>query len=277
MKVIKNINNNVSLCLTDSGIEVIALGKGLGFKKPPYELELCQVERTFYDVDETYINMIKEIPEKVLDISIRVIDYARGLINAPINSNVVFTLADHINFAIVRSKKNMAIKLPILYDVKCLMETEVKVGFKALEFIKAELKIYLPEEEAASIALHIANAECTEENQVKEKNDEKIIENVTKIIEDYFEISIDRSNFTYSRFTMHMRYLIRRGKENKLLQGDNGALLNSLSASLGEIEKCVHEIIQYLNRILNCKITTEERTYLIIYINRLCIREEDHV
>ena len=43
MKVIKNINNNVSICVDDNNREVIAFGKGIGFKKPPYELELSQI------------------------------------------------------------------------------------------------------------------------------------------------------------------------------------------------------------------------------------------
>lgn len=33
MKVIKKINNNVAICLDSSNNELIALGKGIGFKK----------------------------------------------------------------------------------------------------------------------------------------------------------------------------------------------------------------------------------------------------
>ena len=274
MRVIKNINNNVSLCLTDSGVEVIAFGKGLGFKRPPYEIELSQIDRTFYDVDQMYIQMINEIPEQILDISIRVMDYARTLIDSPISSNVVFTLADHIHFAIERHRKHMEIKLPILYDVKSLMQKEVMIGYRALELIRRELKVRLPEEEAACIALHIANAEGAVKTD-REENDEAIIGRVVEIIEDFFDISIDRSGFTYSRFAMHMRYLIRRGRSNTLLQGEDMALLETLSESLEEVEKCVQQIVEYLNRVLDCRLTPEEKMYLIIYTNRICMREEE--
>ena len=37
MKVIKNINNNISLCLDSRNNEVVAFGKGIGIPKPPYE------------------------------------------------------------------------------------------------------------------------------------------------------------------------------------------------------------------------------------------------
>lgn len=43
MRVIKNINNNVSICVDDNNREVIAFGKGIGFKKPPYELTLSEM------------------------------------------------------------------------------------------------------------------------------------------------------------------------------------------------------------------------------------------
>ena len=66
MKVIKNINNNVSLCLDSNNIEVVAFGKGIGFTKPPYEVDLNQVQRTYYDIDPMYINMISDIPEEIL-------------------------------------------------------------------------------------------------------------------------------------------------------------------------------------------------------------------
>ena len=44
MKVVRNINNNVAVCLDDQGHELIAIGKGIGFKKAPYEISLDQID-----------------------------------------------------------------------------------------------------------------------------------------------------------------------------------------------------------------------------------------
>lgn len=41
MRVVKNINNNISLCLDSHNNEVIAFGKGIGFMKPPYTSSVC--------------------------------------------------------------------------------------------------------------------------------------------------------------------------------------------------------------------------------------------
>ena len=43
MKVIKNINNNISLCLDSRNNEVVAFGKGIGFTKPPYDVPLSKI------------------------------------------------------------------------------------------------------------------------------------------------------------------------------------------------------------------------------------------
>ena len=50
MRVIRNINNNVALCLDGNGNEVVAFGKGIGFKKPPYDIELNQIQRTYWEL-----------------------------------------------------------------------------------------------------------------------------------------------------------------------------------------------------------------------------------
>ena len=47
MKVIKNINNNILLCLDSRNNEVVAFGKGIGFTKPPYDVPLSKIDRTF--------------------------------------------------------------------------------------------------------------------------------------------------------------------------------------------------------------------------------------
>ena len=274
MKIIKNINNNVSICITSSGIEVIAFGKGIGFKKPPYEIELSRIERTFYDVDEMYIPMINDIPEHILDISAQIVDYAKNILDCPISANMVFILADHINFAIKRARDNIQVQLPILYDIEHLFEKEMKIGKHALHLIYKKSKVYLPKEEAACIALHFINKDGVKGNHPAKRQDEQLIEEITKIIEKFFDTSIDREEFNYSRFAMHIRYLIRRGENNELIKNENPDLYESLSQSLPEIRNCIIQISEYLKKALGYELTDEEHMYLMLHTNRLCGRED---
>lgn len=250
VRVIKNINNNVSLCLDNDRNEVVAFGKGIGFKKPPYELDISQIDRTFYHVDQTYTRMINDIPEQILDISARVIDYARTKLENPLSSNIVFTLADHLSFALRRYRENMNLKLPIVYDVQYLFRVEMQIGWKALALVEREMKVRLPQEEAAYVALHIINAETNKRGK-KTKPDEEIISEITEIIERDLSIRVDKDGFNYSRFVTHMHYLLCRGKNKEFVESENRILYEQMKETFPEIYQCARKICRPLSGSLS--------------------------
>lgn len=274
MQIIKNINNNFAIAIDGAGNRLIVSGKGIGFGSVPRTLDdITRINRSYYDVDEAYISMINEIPEEIIDISNRIIDKARMVIDNPISSNIVFTLADHINFSIQRYKKHMNIKLPIVYDIQHLFENEMRIGEYGLKLIHKELNIYLPKEEAAYIALHIINAEEQDRNK-KVNQDEEIIDKITDIIEKEYDIKINKDNFNYSRFVSHMHYLLKRGKTKHLIYSDNNTIYDKLKNDYQKTYDCVKKVSEYLNRILKIELTDEEKLYLMLHINRLCTRED---
>lgn len=270
MKVIRRINNNVILCLDDENNEVIARGKGIGFRDIPGPISLSEIERTYYNIDKSYYDMIREIPDEILDISTRIVDYARENINKLEDSNIIFTLADHINFSVRRYKENIPLKLPIVYDVQYLLKEEYKVGLYGLELIKKEMGIYLPKDEAAYIALHIH--EVISNHMNSSLNEEEIIEKVTDIIEEDMEIKVDKDGFNYSRFVSHMYYLLRRKANNGNDLG-NKTIYEKMIEEYPEIHEASEEIAAYLNEKIKIMLNDEEKLYLMLHINRLCSRE----
>ena len=167
MKVIKKINNNVAVCLDNDGHELIAFGKGTGFPKTPYELtDLSKIWRTYYGINPSYLGLLNDIPEEVFELSIKIVDFAKMKIENQINSNIVFTLADHINFAIERFKKNLDIRMPFVYDIQHLYESEMQIGLFAIKLINKSMNVYLTKDEAVSIALHFINAENMQRNAI---------------------------------------------------------------------------------------------------------------
>lgn len=274
MKVIKNINNNVSLCLDEDQNEVVVFGRGVGFTKPPYEIDKSKIQRIYYNIQPEYIQVISAIPNQVIEISTQIIDYARSKMNITFSDSIVFTLADHINFAIKRNKENLNVQLPIIQDIEYFYKNEMEIGREALLMLNDELEVCLPEEEAAFIALHIINAEQTNLSNNEVNLDKEIIHNITKMIEVYFRFEIDKKGFNYSRFVSHMRYLIQRKKENKLFINENGKLYETLCLNYPETKKCVEWIWKYLKQTIECELTEEEIIYLMIHINRLCSRED---
>ena len=268
MKVIKKINNNFAVCLDSSNNELIAYGKGIGFPKTPYELDdLSIIDRSFYGINSIYFNLINEIPEEIFKISSEIVDFARMTIENELNQNIVFTLADHINFAIKRYNEGMNLKMSLGYEVKHLYEAEMNIGNEAIKIIKKRLSVCLPSDEAVSIALHFINAEKTQQMIVNQIEDSVIIKDIIDIIENYFSITINQDG-------SHMQYLLKRRKENKCFSSDNHELYNIMKVEFKEVYLCTMSIKNYLFNNLDWKISEEELVYIMLHINRLCVRED---
>lgn len=273
MKAIKKINNNVALCVDSKGKEVVAFGKGIGFLKMPYEVELNRIERTFYNLNHQYISMLNEISYESLQIADKVINYAVDKLLCELNGNLLFSLADHIDFAIERQQKNMKVGLPILNDIERLYEMEMEIGHYALKLVREELGIELPEEEAALIAINIINSEYNSQRHNIVTND-KAIQMITEMIEEDFHISINRKSFSYSRFVMHMYYLFKRESENTPINTNNRELFHSVIATYPVTWKCIRRINAYFEASRNWRLPDEECLYLMLHVNRLVEKEE---
>ena len=227
MRVVKNIHNNISLCLDSKGNEVVAFGKGIGFKKPPYEIPISRIERTFYNVNPIFINTLSQIPEDIIQVSTKIIDYANKKLSGVYNENLIFTLADHILFSIKRKKENIVINLPFSQEVRYIYPKEIKIGEYAVKLIKQDLGVELPQQEAAVITLHIVEYGL-QGVQNSYKDGQSIIDRCTEIVEKYMNIKVDRQGFSYSRFVSHMYYLLDRLSNNQSVSSQNKKMFDKL-------------------------------------------------
>ncbi|MBR4163360.1 MAG: PRD domain-containing protein [Solobacterium sp.] len=272
MKVIKNINNNVAVCLDSKGMEVVAFGKGIGFKKAPYDIELSRIQKTFYNVDTAFISMLNDIPVDIINISDDIIGYARDKLNTPLSSNIVFTLADHIYFTLERYEKNIKIRLPIVNDIQHLFEKEMDIGRYGIKKILKEKGIYLPQDEAAYIALHIINSQERDRN-TEDLHNERMIDAITRIIEDEYGIKVNKEDFNYSRFVSHIHYLLKRGKKQELMKSDNDKIYQDLVREYPKTKETAETISRYIEKNIQVRLNDEAQLYLMLHINRLCTRE----
>ena len=97
MIVVKNINNNVALCLDSKGQEVVVFGKGVGFLKPPSEVPLSKIQRTFYDLNRNFLPLLDDIPLDVIDFTSRQVAQIRGKLPYETNANLIMTLVCRID------------------------------------------------------------------------------------------------------------------------------------------------------------------------------------
>lgn len=270
MKIIKQINNNAALALDGSGNEIVVLGRGVGFPKMPYELtDLSRVEKTFYDVNPQYLGMLADLPQPVMLASADIAELAEIELDCELNPNLPFTLADHLNFAIERIKRGIDLTTPLAYDVKHLYPRESELGMRALEILARHAGIRLPDSEAVNVALHLINAEAETGDMHSMMMTLKIISEVDAIVEAKLKIRLDKESFHYSRFTMHLRYLIQRLAAGNQVEERTSGMLRQLAREYPEIYLCARAVAEYFKNTWGWQCNDEELLYLMLHINRV--------
>lgn len=273
MKIIKKINTSAALAIDSSGHEVMVLGKGVGFPKVPYELkDLSIIERTFYDIDPKYIGMIAELPKNVLLVSGEIAEQAEINLNCELNPNLPVTLADHISFALERIKAGIDVTAPIAYDICHLYPKEYELGKKALRIVEEKIGTTLPEHEAISIALHLINSEIENGDLHDFITAMNVVEEINHIVEDRFEIAIDKQGYNYSRFVTHIRYLIQRLKSDVQEKNQVNSMRQTMMREYPEIYYCALKVTEYLDLKWGWKCNDDEVVYLMLHIHRLINR-----
>ncbi|HRM89714.1 MAG TPA: PRD domain-containing protein [Thomasclavelia ramosa] len=272
MKLIKKLNNNYALALDTNGENIIVEGKGIGFIRMPCELEdLSIISRAYYDTKTQDIELVKNIPEEVLSICERVVDFVSTKIGDKLNPNLTFILADHIEFCIERYENNIEVKMPIYYDIEYLYPAESAAADFALKLILEDMNVLLPESEKTGIALNIINSELKLVDE-SETNHE-FVELCISIVEKVLEIEIEKTSFNYVRFVTHLEYLSKRIYDKKNIDTENTQLYEWVSNNYPEIKKCVDVICQVLKK-KKIYMNREEKLYLMLHINRVCSRED---
>ena len=259
MWITKKINTSAVLALDSNGHEIIVLGKGIGFPTIPYELtDLSKIDRTFYDIDSKYLDMIAELPQPILMASASIVELAEIDLNCQLNSNLPLTLADHLSFAHQRLKNGIELTTPIAYDIRHLYPKEYQIGIQALEILKQQAGITLPEHESVSIAMHLINAEVECSNIHNLMVTLRILTEVEKIIEKCLSIQLDKESYQYSRFNMHLRYLIQRLYSDTQSKERGASMLQLLAQEYPDIYECTLKIQDYFKGTWNWICNDEE-------------------
>lgn len=276
MVVVKNINNNVSLCLDGNGKEVIVFGKGVGFIRPPAEVPLNKIERTFYNVSSQYLSILNDVPQEILDFTARQMLLEQDKLPYGTTANLTFILADHLAFALERAKKGVYIPMPSIYEMETNWPLEMEVGRAFVSAMEREFNVKLPYGEAQAVAMHFINARSTHatESAVNiETRYEEILEHTTRIIEEEMALTVRRDTFNYARFATHVQYLLRRIFEDKSIDSENIQMYQSIREEYEAASQCVDKIAAYLKESWKAELTEEEKLYLIMHVNRVCAKE----
>ena len=273
MRIKKVLNNNAVIAAAEGSEEIVVTGLGLAFKKKEGDLlDQTKIERVFRvenkEISRKLQDLIKEIPVEYVGITEEIIHASKDILKKKLNENIYLTLTDHICFAVDRLQKGYDVKNPLLWEIKRFYADEYRVGLEALKIIKHRLNQELPQDEAASIAMHLVNAELDEEmpNTVKLI---KILQDELNIIKYHYSIELKEDSLSYQRLITHLKFFAQR-----ILNGEKDAnrddkLFELVAAQYPSAYECAMKIKKYVFEKYHFEVMKSELTYLIVHIERV--------
>ncbi|EOS61711.1 hypothetical protein C815_00491 [Firmicutes bacterium M10-2] len=276
MKIIKKINNNVAIGLDRNEKEVIVFGKGIGFEKMPYILnDLSKIDRTYYDVDPRYFDLINSVDEKVLLLCTKMVNVIMTKLEGEWNSSLVFILADHISFALERVRKGMTIPFPYSDEIELTCPEENKWALWIVKNINHNFHVKMPKGEVTCIAMHLVNARTGTKStgqQTSTQRRDRILRFAIQTVENDFHIKISKKDLNYYRFKSHIFYFVKRKEENIPIEEDNKKLFDLMKTTYPDAYQCAMKIGRFIKREYDLECSNDEILYLMIHINRFMER-----
>lgn len=279
MRIIRIINNNVVCALNERHQERILTGKGVGFqKKPGDEVDKEKVEKEYILKSRTVIgrlnSLLAQLPPEYMEICQTIVTYAQEELGEELNENIYLTLIDHISFAVARYRKGLDFKNALSLEIKKFYSKEYKIALKALDIVEAALGIRLPEDEAASIALHIVNARMNSsmENTVRVT---ELIQKILSIVRYQYGIIFDEDSFHYVRFVTHLKFFAFRLFHSTLLEEQDMDFAEMVRMKYAGEYKCSQKIADLIKNEYQVELPDEEMVYLTLHIRRLTVKEKD--
>jgi beta-glucoside operon transcriptional antiterminator len=278
---IRKYNNNIILA-NDNGQEVIVLGKGIGFQaQQGAEVDMSLAEKVFVPQESALINRfastLADVPYEHMLLASMIVDHGKTALQVKLNPSIVVALADHLAVTLDLPRDSGApLQSPLQLDVRHIYPSEFKAGIEALEIIRRERGIHLPEVEAVSIALHFINAELESPEMPTTFRIVKITGGVVRIIEQYYGVALDKETLEFMRFSSHVRNLVieyiippaRTPRRRRTLKDDD-ELYELLMKRDRDVAECCGRISSWLRETHSLTLHKNDLSFLAMHITKI--------
>ena len=273
MDSLRGFNTNLVLARDEHGREVILTGRGLGFQaKPGQQVDASKVARTFVPIDGRDPDYLAELLSNIPPEHIQLVGQALaevGLDSFSRNPALIIALADHVGFALRRIALGMNITYPMLAEVKHLYAEEYARSEALLRSINAHSDVQLPELEAVGLALHLVNAGFATGDLSYTYKMTGVIQQMVRVIEEAFGVTLDSGSVSVGRFITHLRYLFVRIHQHQQLDAEPSLVGGAIRDSFPEASECAVRLSGLLELRLGSALTADEVSYLALHVARV--------
>lgn len=276
MKLTKTLNNNVAVAQDNNGWEFVVIGLGVGYVERGAEIPQEKVERVFSSVEQQsqLYQLVESIPQRYFDLAREIVDYAQSTLGVRLADSIYIALTDHIAYVHERAQKGLLPKNSLTWEISQYYRREFEVGKKVVELLEDELdgtSALLGDAEAASIALHLINAEQEEAGSRQGIEELKLMNQVMQIIRYQAHLVYSEGDLDYQRLVVHVRFFAQR-----VLGGERSQVPSALFKMVRESYPEAYSVAEHVRAFVEGKLARsigdEEITYLIIHIARLLDR-----
>lgn len=273
----KIINNNVAQARDQAGYQYVVMGRGLAFQaRVGDEIDSSRIEKTFalQDQSQDFLDIYQSLSQDELEAVGVIIHQSEKMLSTEFPASLLFTLGDHIRFAIERNREQIIIKNPLAWQVRRLYPDQYQAGLKAVNYINEQFDTQLDDSEATSIAIHFITA--LRENNLVEKTMQsvRLIESTLSIVELHYGRPFDQTSNAFHRFTTHLEYFAERILSQQVQsESVDDFLFQQVQSNYPMAFKASEKIQAFVQSNYQFTISSEELIYLTIHINR-AMREE---
>lgn len=182
-----------------------------------------------------------------------------------VDRTILFTMADHLDFAIRRIQNGEQISNPLTDDIRVMFYKEYKVASCIQELLKEKLQLEIDEHEIGYIALHV-HAAIVDENVSQAMEIARTVRECISLVEKETGNSIDVMSLGYNRLMNHVRYMVARAIHGEKLKMN---LNEYMSVKFPEAFMAAERICRQMEKSLKLPIPDIEIGYLAMHLERM--------
>ena len=272
----KVLNHNVVIGYdSESQSDYLIMDKGIGFGRKTGDVVQPGGRAAIYSLKKTNDRgdareMAETIPAVYLEIASEVLDKAEEVFGK-IDRNILFPMADHIEYAVKRVRNNEQISNPLTEDIRILFHMEYKTAGCIREILMQKMGILIDDDEVGYIALHIHSA-IEDEKVSHAMQMARAVRECISYVEQEVGKPIDVMSLSYNRLMNHIRYMVARAISGEKLKVNMNDYMRVKFPQAFEMAETVCRQIEYN---LRCKLSDVEVGYLAMHIERVASDEQE--
>ena len=275
-KIKKVLNHNVVIGYdSESRLDYLIMDKGIGFGKKAGEMAGPGEKAAIYSLKK--INdrgnareMAETIPAVYLEIASEVLDKAEDVFGK-VDRNILFPMADHIEYAVKRVKNNEQISNPLTEDIRILFHMEYKTAECIRDILKEKMEILIDDDEVGYIALHIHSA-IEDEKVSHAMQMARAVRECISYVEQEVGKPIDVMSLSYNRLMNHIRYMVARAISGEKLKVN---MNDYMRVKFPQAFEMAETVCRQIEHNLRCKLSDVEVGYLAMHIERVASDEQE--